>query len=332
MKNPTISVIMPAYNAQEYIKEAIESILNQTYSDFEFIIINDGSTDKTEDIILSFNDPRIKYIKNSHNLGIVKSLNRAIDLAKGDYIARMDADDISLPHRLERQHTYMNSNPNVDICGSYMIGFGDRESIIKYPLTHQEIIVRFLFNNSMAHPTIFAKSRFYQEMKYEEIYKDAEDYALWVKACQKFKFANIDEVLLKYRMHEKQISFSKYQQQQEKVKYIKKIILSYLGGGFNNEDIKVLDSIREEKYISMTKISACYTKIIEQNRLSNIFNQDTLVKELSIRLIWMLNSNSHMGIRLIILYFSSPLRYKLNISFLIFFKIFIKSIIRYKNL
>jgi len=115
---PAISVLMSAYNAEKYISESIESILNQTFNDFEFIIINDGSTDNTEKIIKSYNDKRIKYI-SQENIGVSKSLNRGLKIATGKYIAKLDADDVSYPERLEEQFKFMENNPTYVVCGCY---------------------------------------------------------------------------------------------------------------------------------------------------------------------------------------------------------------------
>ena len=117
MTNCLISIILPAYNAEKYLKEAIDSILAQTYTNFELIVINDGSTDKTEEIILSYQDSRIRYIKNEKNLKLIRTLNKGIGLAKGKYIARMDADDISLPHRLKEEVEFMEAHPNIGEIG-----------------------------------------------------------------------------------------------------------------------------------------------------------------------------------------------------------------------
>ena len=121
---PKISVIMPAYNAEQYISEAIESILGQTFADFEFIIIDDGSSDSTSGIIASYKDSRIRYFRNEKNLGIVGALNRGLALAAGEYIARMDADDISLPERFQTQCAYMEKHPDVGVCGTAIKVFG----------------------------------------------------------------------------------------------------------------------------------------------------------------------------------------------------------------
>ncbi len=150
-KIPLISVVMPVYNSEKYLEEAINSILNQTFTDFEFIILNDGSTDKTEDIILSYSDSRILYIKNKTNLQIVKTLNKGIELASGKYIARMDSDDISSPERFEKLIEFMENNHEIDICSTWLETFGNRKKIWKNPLSHEEIKATLLFNSAKVH-------------------------------------------------------------------------------------------------------------------------------------------------------------------------------------
>src|SRR5688500_300589 len=119
--SPKISVILPVYNGQLFLKAAIESILNQSYGNFELLIINDGSVDDTEKIIFGFNDLRIRYIRNERNLGLIATLNKGLDLAKGEYIARMDNDDISLPARLEKQLAYLEENKHVSVLATKLV-------------------------------------------------------------------------------------------------------------------------------------------------------------------------------------------------------------------
>ena len=119
MEEKMISVILPAYNAEKFLREAIDSILGQTYKNFELIVLNDGSTDRTEDIILAYDDPRIRYVKNEKNLKLIKTLNKGIDLAKGEYIARMDADDISLPRRFEIEVNYLQEHSDIDVVSCF---------------------------------------------------------------------------------------------------------------------------------------------------------------------------------------------------------------------
>ena len=202
IKNPLISVVMPVYNGENYLSEAIDSILNQTYADFEFIILNDGSTDKTEDIILSYSDPRIVYVKNPENLQIVKTLNKGISLAKGKYIARMDADDISLPQRFSKQVGFMEANLDVGVCGAWIKTFGEIESIWSMPTEHDEILVTLLFNSCIMHPTAFLRKSVLSKQNeiYDSQFNKAEDYELWTRLILETRFANIPEVLLRYRL------------------------------------------------------------------------------------------------------------------------------------
>lgn len=214
--NIIISVVMPVYNGQKYLSEAIDSILNQTFINFEFIIIDDGSTDKSEEIILSYNDKRIVYIKNETNLQIVESLNRGISIAKGKYIARMDADDISLPQRLEKQLLFMEKNPNIDVVGTWYETFGDKHEVF-YPLKRDcEIKAKLLFDSAFAHPTVMIRTTSLSHLKYENQYNKVEDYALWISMSSTSTFANLPEVLLRYRYHRNQ-TMQQYESTQEKI-------------------------------------------------------------------------------------------------------------------
>lgn len=207
MSAPAISIVMPFYNAAPYLAEAVKSILDQTFSHFEFIIINDGSTDGSEKIIQSFSDNRIKYIQNDKNRGIVYSLNKGLDAAAGSLIARMDGDDISLPDRLERQFEYLRMHPEADMVATQVqlinekghpTGFWkeDREN------NSPEFIKEFLaINNCIAHPTILAKADIIQKLRYRESQRRAEDYDLWLRwVSSGYTIHKIDSVLLKYRI------------------------------------------------------------------------------------------------------------------------------------
>ncbi len=205
MTSPLVSVVMPVYNGEKYLKEAIASILNQTFSDFEFIILNDGSIDRTEDIILSYDDNRICYIKNETNLQIAKTLNKGIKLAKGKYIARMDADDVALPHRLATQFDYMQANPDIKLCGSYLQIYEQSENIWKPPTNNKAIKAMLLFESCLYHPTIIFKKDIIvdNQVIYDPSFCGAEDYDLWQRLSEtpSIHFANIPDVLLLYRFH-----------------------------------------------------------------------------------------------------------------------------------
>jgi len=211
MKNPLVSVIMPVFNAEKYVGEAIESILNQTFADFEFLIFNDGSIDNSSNVIQKYasTDPRIVFYNYSENTGYVKHLNEGVQLAKGTYIARMDADDISLPERLAKQVLVMNTNPDIGICGTWFKLFGDIELEVRHPSQHDDIKIHLLRHNTIGHPTVLAKKVLLSENPYEANMVPSEDYHLWIRLSQIAKFHNLPEVLLYYRWHNANISQSK---------------------------------------------------------------------------------------------------------------------------
>ena len=155
-KTPAISVLMSVFNSDKYLHEAIDSILKQTFTDFEFIIINDASTDSSVNIIKSYNDIRIVLIENETNIGLTNSLNKGIKRATGKYIARMDADDIALPFRFAEQFSFMELHAEIGICGTWVETFNEKGKIVvwDYPETHEKIICRQFFNVGFAHPTV----------------------------------------------------------------------------------------------------------------------------------------------------------------------------------
>lgn len=214
MNNPKVSVILPAFNAEKYLKSSILSILKQSYKNLELIIINDGSKDRTEEIILQFDDARIKYLKNETNLGLIKSLNKAIDLSEGKYVARMDADDVAHYHRIEKQVGFLEKLKSPAAVGSNVIIIGSNDQVIKVPrkMNSKEAEnswVKFR-KNPIHHPTVMlsreiisAYNPFYHS---EDLH--VEDYAAWLRINKSFPIYNIISPLLFYRMHDTNITKS----------------------------------------------------------------------------------------------------------------------------
>lgn len=212
MKNdPLVSVIMPAFNVKRYVSDAIESILNQTYKNFEFIIIDDNSTDGTLDIIKDYRkqDSRIVVTRNEENLGVTKSLNKGVKLAKGKYIIRMDADDWSYPERLELQVSLMERYPEVVVSGSY-IEVCDAslktKNIRKYHLDDRNIRKHIFRYSPFAHPATIWQAKVLKTQRYNEKIVVCQDYELYFRIGTMGKLMNLDKVLLKLRMHEQSIS------------------------------------------------------------------------------------------------------------------------------
>lgn len=220
---------MPVYNCQLYINEAINSILNQTEKDFEFIIIDDASTDKTVSIIKKFNDSRIQLIQKPINTGLSNSLNLGLQLAKGKYIARMDGDDISLSLRFAKQVAFLEANQNVIVCGTWFSIIGSNR-IIKLPEDHDAIKLAFLKGNCMAHPSVMMRRRSLDELHivYDVLKEPAEDYDLWVRLISKGIFRNLQEVLLHYRIHNSQVSKKNGAKQKQSVFETKRNLFNLL--------------------------------------------------------------------------------------------------------
>lgn len=203
---------MPVYNSSRFLKEAIESMLNQTYVNFELLLINDASTDNSEDIIKSFSDKRIIYIHQEKNLGPIVTLNKWIDSCRGKYIARMDADDISLADRIKKQVEFLEKNPNISALGAF-VNFIDENGKktgdwdIDRNNTSTEQIKNYLAkSNCLAHPTMMIKADVLRKYKYNVKQVGADDWDLWMRLiADRHIIAKLPEVLLKYRIHSNSI-------------------------------------------------------------------------------------------------------------------------------
>ena len=209
IKTPKISVVMSVYNGEKWLNEAIDSILNQTFKDFEFIIINDGSNDRTYEILNSYNDKRLRIINHKSNRGLITRLNEGLDQSNGKYVARMDADDISLPERFKIQIDFLESNPDIGICGTSLNVFysSSKKDNWMPPTDHDSIMCKMLFVNVIYHPTVMMRSSLLNEysLQYDKNMKHVEDYDFWVRCGEKFKLTNINNVLVKRRMHNNRI-------------------------------------------------------------------------------------------------------------------------------
>jgi len=194
-----ITVLMPVYNAQSFLDEAMESILNQTFRDFEFLIIDDGSTDNSLNIIKSYDDPRIKLVQNEKNIGISATLNKGINLASADLIARMDADDISYPERLLKQYNYLKHHPDCALLSTQVRIITEDKRTEYFDRTRTD----FLYYNLTFSPSIFHSSVMYRKKAVQKVgmytVPYSEDFELFWQLSRKYKFYQLAEVLLDYR-------------------------------------------------------------------------------------------------------------------------------------
>lgn len=207
---PLVTVLMPVFNGANFLADSIESVLTQTFKDFELLIIDDKSTDNSLEIARSFSDVRLKIICSNRNKGPSAISNLGIKLAQGKYIARLDCDDLSLPNRLQTQVSFMENNKDVILCGSFVQCFDGDNEIIAYPLSDAAIRCMLLFNSTFIHSsTLIRKEIFLSEtILYNENLRYAEDYDLWARIPSKYKMANLPKVLVKYRKHNTQASFT----------------------------------------------------------------------------------------------------------------------------
>ncbi len=267
-----VTVLMPVYNCELYIKDAVDSILNQTFSDFELLIIDDASTDETVSIIKGYSDSRIQLIVKSMNSGYTNSLNYGIKIAKGKYIARMDGDDISMPERFAKQIDFLESNLDVILCGTWfqLISSG---KVIQLPTNHELIKLRLLRGNCIAHPSVMIRKEALDEFTfpYDETREPAEDYDLWVRLAIKGKLHNLQEVLLEYRTHSNQVSHKRSAKQRHNDLLIKLELFNLLdfelltdersvfekmlnyGQGIVFSDIKVYQRMQSKLLVSNIK-------------------------------------------------------------------------------
>jgi glycosyltransferase involved in cell wall biosynthesis len=218
---PRVSVIMGVYNTKRYVAEAIESVLKQTYKDFEFIIIDDTSTDGTSEILQKYakKDKRIKLIKNKTNLGLTKNLNVGLRKAKGEFIARMDADDVSLPNRFATEVQFLDKHPDVALAGTWADIINNEGKIIgeiKYTTEHKQIRRNMTERSQIIHPSVMFRKRIVNEVgMYDEKLRTAQDYEYFARVMSKFKVANIPKKLLHYRWDFSQNEGFKKNRQQE---------------------------------------------------------------------------------------------------------------------
>ncbi|MCS5420483.1 MULTISPECIES: glycosyltransferase family 2 protein [Psychrilyobacter] len=288
-----VTVLMPVYNAGEFLREAMDSILNQTYEEFEFLIINDGSTDSSVNIIESYEDERIKLVHNTENMGLIKTLNKGIEIARGKYIVRMDADDIAETNRIETQVNFMESNDDVAVAGSNGVIFLSDKPMIKkptdFPIRYTEIRCRLLFESPIMHPAVIMRKNVLLEnnYRYRDEYKDTEDYGLWVEIAKDHKIVNIPKKLLRYRIVSSSMTNQALKKMSDRIRVMKKIYilgLDYLGVEYSEDELDIHAEIALSstlKHFQYTKrsVEKWLHKLIAANNFigrykSEIFNRE----------------------------------------------------------
>lgn len=287
MNTPLISIIMPVYNEEKHVSEAINSILNQTFKKFELIIIDDGSTDKTVEIIKNYNDERITLISLSENKGNRYAANVGIKAARAEYIVRQDGDDISLPYRLEKQYHFMEENPTIGFSGGGIQYFGEISYTQYFPEVQEEIQVRFLFGTSICQGTSIIRKEIIE--KYNITYQEngvsyAEDFDLFYRLSLVANGANLSDILIKYRRHDANVSKTEVNYSISR-DIFRKIIKDYLEFSPSEEELEIHELFIgiQKKVIETTdmlKVKKWLEKISRANQKTQKMNQLILDGEL----------------------------------------------------
>ncbi|MBP5546207.1 MAG: glycosyltransferase family 2 protein [Bacteroidales bacterium] len=275
---------MPTYNVAPYVKEAIVSVLQQTYKDFELLVIDDCSADETIEVVRGFDDPRIRIVQNEKNVGLAENLNRGLSLINTELVARMDGDYIAEPFWLEREIAILDSYPEIGICSGGFERFGTVKSLVRFPERHEDIMANMLFECSVIVPT-FRMSLYHDHgLRYSTKAFPAEDYRFWAECLRVTKVYNIQETLFHYRMHPTQICTARRQEQQRKVAEVRRYMLNWLSEDFTEDEKKyytgsfMMPQIASKQDLEERKLFC--QKMIEKNRNVGHFEEGALQRRL----------------------------------------------------
>lgn len=327
-------MLMPVYNGGKYLRPAIESILNQTYRDFEFIILYDHSTDNSLNIITSYNDSRIHLYKNNQKIGLPHILNIGLTLSQGDYVARMDCDDISLPTRLEKQVHYLDNNPTVGVCGTWIKFIGDKHWTVRYPIDSETIKCSLLFRCVLAHPSIMLRKEHFVlfNLCYNEELKLGEDYDLWIRCAKYMDIANIPEVLLNYRWHNNQTSIVHARKIADITTSTSLTLLADYGihpdsnERLTHASVVSLQSPATEELLD--KASNWLNDLCIRNTQSAIFSNAVFTKVAEESWFNVCNNSSELGIKAVHIYFRNQLSKNAHLNFLKIAKFLLKCLLK----
>ncbi len=299
MANPRVSVFMPVYNAGDDLVAAIQSILDQTYRDFEFVIVNDGSTDRSIDVIQSFQDNRIRLINNDSNKGLIASLNIGLEKCIGEYIIRMDQDDISLPQRIEKQVEFLDKNPDYGLIGTWFEDFGEHieSKVVKYSQDDTEIRIRHLYQTHISHPTAAIRTSVLRQnnLFFDPEFVHGEDYEFWVRLSDYCKLSNIQELLVLKRDHPKNISNKYAQTMQDTCAKVKQKQFRSMGIELSIDEINLYGRFANVDWsldsTQMEQLRVLIEKILLANNQSGFIPKQAFQNYLAIRFFHLCYNN-----------------------------------------
>ena len=279
-----VTVLMPTYNVAPYVKEAIGSVLKQTFGDFELLVVDDASTDDTLAVVRTIDDPRIRIAAFDNNVGLAENLNRGLALINTEYVARMDGDDIAEPFWLEKEVAVLDNYPDIGICSGGFERFGTVKSLVRFPERHEDCMANMLFECSVIVPTF--RMSLYREcsLRYRTDAFPAEDYRFWAECLRVTKVYNLQETLFHYRMHPTQICTARKEEQQRKVAEVRRYMLEWLSPDFTEAEKEYYTgAFMAPKIVSREELrerKAFCKRIIERNRSVGHFDEAALCRRL----------------------------------------------------
>jgi glycosyltransferase involved in cell wall biosynthesis len=287
-----VSVLMPVYNAEVYLRDAMSSVFAQTFRDFELIVVDDGSTDSTASILEACGDSRLRVLRNQGNLGVIASLNRGLEWARGEFIARMDADDFCYPNRLAVQIEFMKRRPEIGVVGAWYRPIGARRfRMVRLPATHEDICAWLPFHCPIAHPTTVLRRKVLvsNKLNYDLEYRHAEDYDLWSRAAHVTRLANIPQALLRYRVHLDQVTSHHRDVQAVNSKRVRRRELARLLRDVSTTEIdfhqEIVTCTFEKSSAILGRIEMWLSRLREENRHSGVFSRPSFDR--AIEQVWL---------------------------------------------
>lgn len=296
MGEPLISVVMSVYNDRNFLQDALDSILAQSEGNFEFIIVDDASTDGTAEMIKSYKDQRIRLYVNSENMGLTKNLNKGLKLAKGRYIARMDGDDISYPDRFRKQLEYLEKHRDIMLVSCWTRFIGESHLIVDMKETPEQLRAMMLLRPVLMHPGFMMRRELLEKgFLYDESFRTTQDYDFQVRVSEKYPVGLVNEILLDYRVHKKQVSSSRNAEQSRNADRVRFGQLDRLGIRLTSEEEGIYRAWAFEEINTgcdkFREAEGILKKILSANEKRGIYDADILCQELYILLFqWIVKS------------------------------------------
>lgn len=314
------TVLMPVYNVENYIDEAIESILNQSFQDFSIIVVDDASTDNTLIKLQEYTDTRIRIIESNRNSGLASCLNRGLSRIKSKYVIRMDGDDISNPDRFQVLLDYMEENAWIDVCSSYLEIFDSKilnkpNGILKFPENHDDIVSQLMFNCSIGHASGIWRNDTFQKfnIRFDVNLRYSEDYDLWVRHFDKLKFHTLPSVLYRYRKINTSTSkLSSEYGNSIRSRYLQKIGVEYSSAELDIHNMLALNDFKKDDKSYFFEIDKWLTKV---RRVNSMVSSESLGKVLELKWYQAFNSKKSTKLSLVFKMSKSEfwnLRYKIS--------------------